>query len=441
MAHIRSYTVVFFTDTARPGYLFADIYDELQSDPILFFQEQFGHSEEHSCHSCKQVHVHENDYVKAYRMDSDEYIVFASENDADVYCDLKDDLFIPFRWSHYILIKDDQEIVKKPQFMGALHGQELFDALEKADEPNTQWDIIVKSGWVTASGIPLFGLAYNEMCSFKLQQQLDDQEDELEIHSIEGMSNPDHFFDNVLTLTGDHDKYIFSFSSYHDMSCWQETSVLQEARSQGCDISDELYQELFDFIMGGEVDAEVSSEFTLDKESPFFNEKIKEIGANNPELADSCLKQGEQLKELGSNQEALSQANLAIESNPSYEAYSLRGTIKDNLGDYVGAIKDYTMCFKYYETLDQYSLAFLKRGLVWRSWGYYQRAISDLSMAIDKSENIDRAGLFKIRSQLYLLTDDWEKAEAETDLDIAMDDFYWTVPVPDIVNSGREEQD
>lgn len=170
MAHIRSYTVVFFTDTARPGYLFADISDELQSDPVLFFQDQLGHDEEYSYHSCKQVHVHENDYVKAYRMDSDEYIVFASEDDADVYCNLKDDLLPRFLWSHYILIKDGLEIVKKPQFMGALHGQELFDALEKADDSNTPWDIIHKSGWATASGIPLFSLAYNEMCSFKLSQ-------------------------------------------------------------------------------------------------------------------------------------------------------------------------------------------------------------------------------------------------------------------------------
>ena len=62
-----------------------------------------------------------------------------------------------------------------------------------------------------------------------------------------------------------------------------------------------------------------------------------------------------------------------------------------------------------------------------------QRRREALGAARQRYKRLSAAGKRKLLDELELLTGYHRKSE--------VDGFYWTVLVPDIVNSGREEQD
>ena len=100
----------------------------------------------------------------------------------------------------------------------------------------------------------------------------------------------------------------------------------------------------------------------------------------NP-LADNLYNSGVVKQNEGDYQGAINFYDKAIEINPQYaDAYSNRGLAKVYLKDYQGAIAD---CNKALEINPRYDSAYNNRGIAKRNLKDYQGAIADYTKAIE----------------------------------------------------------
>jgi len=111
----------------------------------------------------------------------------------------------------------------------------------------------------------------------------------------------------------------------------------------------------------------------------------------------------------------MSDASSSIGIHPSFDAYYLRACCREQIGDFMGAIDDYTYCLQFSDNSADDMVALKGRSDAWREIGNMQHAIEDLSEAITRCVFHD-PGLYHLRSSIYALMGVDEKASIDIDI-------------------------
>jgi tetratricopeptide (TPR) repeat protein len=105
------------------------------------------------------------------------------------------------------------------------------------------------------------------------------------------------------------------------------------------------------------------------------------------------LEKGINSIELGHNQMAVKELSKAIDLNPKEaDAYYLRGTAYESIGDVKRAIRDYTEAIV---LNPRHYMAYTERGNAYESLNNYDDAIQDYNTAIEVNMNCESAYFFR----------------------------------------------
>ena len=148
------------------------------------------------------------------------------------------------------------------------------------------------------------------------------------------------------------------------------------------------------------------------------NQKEHEDEQSTREAAEAYVEEGDAKYDRKEYEGAMSDASSSIGIHPSFDAYYLRACCREQIGDFMGAIDDYTYCLQFSDNNSDDTIALKGRSDAWRELGNMQHAIDDLSEAITRSD-YPHPDLYHLRSSIYALMGEDEKASI--DIDIAED--------------------
>lgn len=116
--------------------------------------------------------------------------------------------------------------------------------------------------------------------------------------------------------------------------------------------------------------------------------------------------------------EAIETLNMLLRHNPdTYEAYFLRGVAKFNLGDFIGAEKDFSTTL---EKNPVFTMAYQNRAITRSRLGNYEDAMADFETAIELRP--DLMGPYYSRGVTYLVNEEYRNAVDDFDTFIKRED-------------------